>query len=272
MAEKKESYSSHEEDGRWTLKGKTALVTGGTKGIGHAIVEELAGFGATVYTCCRNQEQLDQCLEKWRGKGYKVEGCVCDLTLRPQREMLMEKVINYFRGKLNILINNAGILIVKPATDFTEEDYSILMKTNFEASHHISQIAHPILKESGSGSIVFISSIAGVVALPINSMYSATKGALNQLTRNLAYEWAKDNIRVNAVAPWIVKTPLIEAAEQDPLTREYIERSINRTPICRAGEPKEVSAMVAFLCFPAASYITGQVICVDGGLTINGSF
>ncbi|KAF3681514.1 Tropinone reductase 2 [Capsicum annuum] len=147
----------------------------------HAIVEELAGFGATVYTCCRNQEQLDQCLEKWRGKGYKVEGCVCDLTLRPQREMLMEKVIKYFEGKLNILINNAGMLIVKPATEFTEEDFSILMKTNFEASYHISQLAHPILKESGNGSIVFISSVAGIVALPINSMYSSTKAPQAQV-------------------------------------------------------------------------------------------
>ncbi|KAM3325518.1 hypothetical protein P3S67_000643 [Capsicum chacoense] len=100
MAEKKSNSS---EDGRWTLQGKNALVTGGTKGIGHAIVEELAGFGTRVYTC-RNQDQLDQCLEKWRGKGYKVEGCVCDLTLRPQREMLMEKVIVYFQGKLNSLI------------------------------------------------------------------------------------------------------------------------------------------------------------------------
>ncbi|KAH0632273.1 hypothetical protein KY284_035059 [Solanum tuberosum] len=270
MAEKKESNNS--EDGRWTLQGKTALVTGGTKGIGHAIVEELAGFGAIVYTCCRNQEQLDQCLEKWRGKGYKVEGCVCDLTLRPQREMLMEKVINFFQGKLNILINNAGILIVKPATEFTEDDYSLIMKTNFEASHHISQIAHPILKASENGNIVFISSVAGLVALPTSSIYAATKGAMNQLTRNLAYEWAKDNIRVNAVAPWIINTPLIEAAKKNPLTKERMEKSISRTPICRAGEPKEVSAMVAFLCFPAASYITGQVICVDGGLTINGSF
>ncbi|KAK6779258.1 hypothetical protein RDI58_021442 [Solanum bulbocastanum] len=243
MAEKNES-NNISEDGRWTLQGKTALVTGGTKGIGHAIVEELAGFGATVYTCCRNQEQLDQCLEKWRGKSYKVEGCVCDLTLRPQREMLMEK------------INNAGILILKAATEFTEDDYSIIMKTNFEASHHISQIAHPILKASESGNIVFISSVAGLVALPASSIYAATR----------------DNIRVNAVAPSIINTPLIEAVKKNPLTKEHMEKSISRQPICRAGEPKEVSAMVAFLCFPAASYITGQVICVDGGLTINGSY
>ncbi|XP_055811658.1 tropinone reductase homolog [Solanum dulcamara] len=270
MAEKKESNSSG--DGRWTLQGKTALVTGGTKGIGHAIVEELAGFGATVYTSCRNQEQLDQCLEKWRGKGYKVEGCVCDLSLRPKRDMLMEKVINFFQVKLNILINNTGIQMGKLATEYTEEYYSIIMKTNFEASHHISQIAHPILKASGSGSIVFISSVARLVAFPTCSIYSATKGAMNQLTRNLAYEWAKDNIRVNSVASWIIKTPLVEATKQHPLTREYFEGNINRTPICRAGEPKEVSALVAFLCFPAVSYITGQVICVDGGLTINGSY
>ncbi|XP_060202012.1 tropinone reductase homolog At2g29340-like isoform X2 [Lycium barbarum] len=251
---------SSSEDGRWALQGKNALVTGGTKGIGHAIVEELAGFGAIVYTCSRNQVELDQCLENtcsrnqveldqclenWRGKGFKVEGRVCDLTLRPQREMLMEKVINFFEGKLNILINNAGTLIRKPATEFNEEDYSILMKTNFEASHHISQIAHPVLKASGSGSIVFISSVAGLVALPTNSMYSATKGT-----------WLTSGL----------KTILESTQLHLGLSKHHFSKKR------RTGEPKEVSAMVAFLCFPAASYITGQVICVDGGLTINDSF
>ncbi|KAH0739469.1 hypothetical protein KY290_038174 [Solanum tuberosum] len=259
-------------DGRWTLQGNTAIVTGGTRGIGYAIVEELASFGANVYTCSRNQMELDECLRKWKAKGFKVGGSMCDLLSRTQRQKFMDNVSSYFDGKINILINNAGILIVKAATEFTEDDYSLIMKTNFEASHHISQIAHPILKASENGNIVFISSVAGLVALPISSIYAATKGAMNQLTRNLAYEWAKDNIRVNAVAPWIINTPLIEAAKKNPLTKERMEKSISRTPICRAGEPKEVSAMVAFLCFPAASYITGQVICVDGGLTINGSF
>ncbi|KAH0640900.1 hypothetical protein KY285_037486 [Solanum tuberosum] len=259
-------------DGRWTLQGNTAIVTGGTRGIGHAIVEELASFGADVYTCSRNQMELDECLRQWKAKGFKVGGSMCDLLSRSQRQKFMDNVSSYFDGKINILINNAGILIVKPATEFTEDDYSLIMKTNFEASHHISQIAHPILKASENGNIVFISSVAGLVALPTSSIYAATKGAMNQLTRNLAYEWAKDNIRVNAVAPWIINTPLIEAAKKNPLTKERMEKSISRTPICRAGEPKEVSAMVAFLCFPAASYITGQVICVDGGLTINGSF
>ncbi|KAL2481586.1 Tropinone reductase-like protein [Abeliophyllum distichum] len=144
------------------------------------------------------------------------------------------------------------------------------MGTNFEASYHLCQLAHPFLKESGSGNIVIISSVGGLMAVPSASMYAASKGAMNQVTKNLACEWAKDNIRVNAVAPWIIETSLIKSFAISPDQKQFVERLIARTPLRRQGQPSEVSSMVAFLCFPAASYITGQVIYVDGGVSVNG--
>ncbi|KAI3525557.1 hypothetical protein L1887_04421 [Cichorium endivia] len=252
---------------RWSVAGMTALVTGGTRGIGYAVVEELAELGAAVYTCSRNEAELNQRLHEWSSKGFSVSGCVCDLSSRPQREQLVENVSSLFSGKLNILINNVGTNIRKPTTEYTPELYSMLMATNFESSYHISQLAHPLLKASGVGSIVFISSVAGLVHVDVGSIYSATKAAMNQLTKNLACEWAKDNIRANCVAPWFTKTSLIEEVLDN---KEFLDLVESRTPLKRLGEANEVSSLVAFLCLPSASYITGQTIAVDGGFTVNG--
>jgi tropinone reductase I len=263
--------NSSSRSSRWSLHGQTALVTGGTKGIGRAIVEELAGFGAAVYTCSRNETELHACLSDWKTKGFQVAGSVCDASSRPEREKLMELVSKHFNAKLNILINNVGTGFRKPTVEYSGEDYSSLMATNFDSAYHITQLAHPLLKASGVGSIVFISSVAGVVSLNVGSIYAAAKGAMNQLTKNLACEWAKDNIRSNCIAPWFIRTPLTR--ELFELEHEALLESINsRTPLGRVGEPEEVSSVVAFLCMPASSYITGQTICVDGGMTVNGFF
>ncbi|XP_073009898.1 noroxomaritidine/norcraugsodine reductase-like isoform X2 [Typha latifolia] len=250
---------------RWSLAGTTALVTGGTKGIGHAIVEELAELGAVVHTCSRNEAELNKCLQKWADMDLLVTGSVCDVSSRAERERLMERVRSIFHGKLTILINNAGTGIVKPTLDCTAEDYSYLMATNLESSFHLSQMAHPLLKASGRGSIVFISSIAGLVAVKNLSIYSATKGALNQLTKSLACEWANDNIRTNCVVPGPIATPLIQVVLDD---EEIKAKEVLRVPLGRIGEPEEVASLTAFLCMPVASYINGQVICVDGGRAI----
>ncbi|KAF3433656.1 hypothetical protein FNV43_RR24759 [Rhamnella rubrinervis] len=252
---------------KWSLKGMTALVTGGTRGIGHAVVEELAGFGAAVHTCSRNEAELTNCLKEWGDKGFSVTGSVCDASSKPQREKLIEEVASVFNGKLNILVNNVGTNFRKPTTEFTAEEYSILMSTNFESAYHLCQLSHPLLRASGVGSIVFISSVAGLVTIGSGSIYAASKAAINQLTSYLACEWAKDNIRSNCVAPWYTKTSLVEHLLEN---KKLLDEIISKTPLQRVAETGEVSSLVAFLCLPAASYITGQVISVDGGMTVNG--
>jgi len=254
---------------RWNLAGATALVTGGSKGIGHAIVEELAGFGARVHTCSRNAAELEECRRRWEEKGLQVTVSVCDVSVRGDREDLMATVGATFGGRLDILVNNAGQSLFKHTVECTGEDYARIMATNLESCFHLCQLAHPLLRATGGGggggSVVHISSIAGFIGLPALAVYSMTKGAMNQLTRSLAAEWAGDGIRVNCVAPGGIKTDISSDKTIDP---ELVKKEMARLPMGRIGEPEEVASMVAFLCMPAASYMTGQVICIDGGRTI----
>ncbi|XP_074578116.1 tropinone reductase homolog At5g06060-like [Curcuma longa] len=253
---------------RWSLSGTTALVTGGSKGIGHAIVEELARFGSAVHTCSRHEAELQECVQKWRDCGLRVTGSVCDVSSPAERGKLMKEVGSIFGGKLNILVNNAAFGYRKPALEVTLEEYELTVSTNLDAGFHLSQLAFPLLKASGRGSIVFISSVASLLGINTLSVYATTKGAINQLTRSLACEWAKDNIRANCVIPGLIKTPLSQWLVGN---EEFKALCARRIPIGRVGEPEEVAALVTFLCLPTSSYINGQVICADGGVSINGN-
>jgi Tropinone reductase 1 len=195
----------------------TALVTGGTRGIGRAVVEELAALGAAVHTCSRNDGELRALLAEWDAAAAKhrargtVTGSVRDVSVRDERERLVrDDVAGRFGGRLDILVNNVGTNFGKPTTEYTADDYAFLMATNLESAYHLCQLAHPLLRTSGSGgSVVLVSSVCGVVAVGTGSVYAMAKGAMNQLAKNLACEWAKDGIRANAVAPWYIRTPLV---------------------------------------------------------------
>lgn len=177
----------------------------------HAIVEELAGFGARVHTCSRNAAELEECRRRWAEKKLQVTVSVCDVSVRAEREELMATVREEFGGRLDILVNNAGQSMFKAATECTGDDYARLMATNLESCFHLTQLAHPLLlgaSVTGGGSVIHISSIAGFVGFPALAVYSMTKGGMNQLTRSLAAEWALDGIRVNCVAPGGIKTDI----------------------------------------------------------------
>ncbi|MBL7996261.1 SDR family oxidoreductase [bacterium] len=251
---------------RWTLSGKRALITGATKGIGKAIAEEFMSLGAEITIVARKTKEIDLLLQTWKDMGYTADGITCDVSQDSDRKMMF-KVLETKWQQFDILVNNVGTNIRKKATEYSSEDYDQILSTNMRSAFDICVLSHSFLKRSGSGSIVNISSVGGLTALKTGAIYAMTKAALIQLSKNLALEWAADNIRVNAIAPWYIRTPLAETVLQN---QDYLKSVLSRTPMNRIGEPIEVASAAAFFCMPAGSYITGQCLAVDGGFSIFG--
>ena len=249
---------------RWNLKNKKALVTGGTKGIGKAIVKEFIDLGAEVIVIARNKSEFIS-LQKDLNTD-KISFIEADVSLIGDINKIFY-TIEQKGNSLDILINNVGTNIRKKSIEYTSEEFDTIVNTNLRSAFELSKQAYPLLKKSEQGNIINISSVAGQTHIRTGSIYGMTKAAMIQLTKNLASEWAQDGIRVNAIAPWYIKTPLVEPVLKN---KEFYDDVINRTPMKKIGKPEDVSAATAFLCMPAAAHITGQCISVDGGFTIYG--
>jgi len=251
---------------KWKLEGRTAMITGGTRGIGLAVAKEFVRLGAGIMIVGRNQELMHRTVKSFGDAGNRVIPAVFDISEAEQRSRLIEMVHLKFE-KLDILVNNVGTNIRRKTTEYEENEMDFLFQTNMMAALDLTRHLHPMLQKSGAASVINVASVAGLTSLRTGVIYGMSKAAILQMTRNLACEWAVDNIRVNAVAPWYIETPLADQVLKDP---EYLGEVLSRTPMKRIGKPEEVAAAVSFLAMDASSYITGQCIAIDGGFSING--
>lgn len=246
----------------WSLEGKKAVVTGGTKGIGLAIAQEFLDLGAEVLVIARDTKAVENRL-RGSSRLFRLDGDVADGLFR---QHVLDKVQENW-GKLDVLVNNVGTNIRKKFADYTESEYRQIFETNLFSAMALTQGAFNLLKQSGSASVINIASVAGSTDVQSGPPYGMTKASLIQMTRHLAVEWAPHKIRVNAVSPWYIQTPLVQPVLSNP---ERLEKILARTPMGRVGQPEEVSGIVSFLAMDKASYITGQNISVDGGMMVNG--
>lgn len=248
---------------RWRLDGQCALVTGVSAGIGLAVARELALLGADILMVARDETKLAEAAAEIEDDidGAVVRHFAADVADAEQRQEIFDWITD-LDSPLSILINNVGTNIRKATLELDDGDFDDVLDTNVHALFELSRLAHPFLKQHGSAGIVNVGSVSGLTHVRTGPLYGLSKAAVHQLTKNLACEWASDGIRVNSVAPWYIRTRRTSEALSNP---DYFDEVISRTPMRRIGEPEEVAAAVAFLCLPAASYITGECIAVDGG-------
>ena len=242
------------------LEGKVAVVTGGTRGIGLAIVKAFLEEGAKVALFGSRQETVDKALNELKSENAEapVIGLAPDLSDVVAVEKAMAEVKNYF-GKLDILINNAGVSARESIYTYDPASFDKVMNLNVNSVFYCSKAVAPIMKEQGGGAIVNTSSMVSLYGQPAGCAYPASKFAVNGLTKSLARELGKDNIRVNAVLPGVTRTDMVAA-----LPPEMVARVSATIPLGRVGEPEEVANAFVFLASDKASYITGAILSVDG--------
>ncbi len=248
---------------RLDLSGQTALVSGAARGIGHACALVLAHAGADVALGLRDVQTGGNLVKEIEAMGRRVLRLQMDVTRLDEIQQAIDESVTHF-GRLDILVNNAGVGPGNLAENVREDDFDLTLAVNLKGTFFASQAAGRVMIKQKYGRIINLSSQAGLVALPTESVYCMTKAAISHLTKCLAVEWGQYNITVNAVAPTFINTPgTAEALEDDAFRADVL----SRIALGRIGEPMEVAGAVAFLASPAASLITGETLVMDGGWT-----
>jgi 2-deoxy-D-gluconate 3-dehydrogenase len=253
----------------FSLEGKTALITGASGGIGAALAGALAEVGAVVGVHGRSAEKVAETCRQIDAAGGQAHAFIANLVDIDANGQLIDDAVKRL-GRLDILVNCAGMNRRKPVAEVTPDDYDTIMAVNLRSIFFLCQAAHPHMKAQGGGKIVNINSINAYYGLGTVAVYGASKGGLAQMTRVMAVEWAADNIQVNGIAPGFIRTPLT----QEPLwgTPHRARWLRQRIPLRRPGEPDDLVGALLLLAGPASAYMTGSTITVDGGFLAGGSW
>ena len=247
------------------LSGEVAIVTGSTKGIGRAIAAALAEAGAKVTVSSRDIDRVTQTATALTDAGHQVLGVPCNVGRKEELQALVDASRDHW-GPADILVCNAAINpYYGPAMDIPDEVFSKIMQTNIQSQLWLAQMAVPDMRAKEGGAIVLVSSIGGLRGSDVIGAYNISKAADMQLARNLAVELGPDNIRVNAIAPGLVKTDFARALWEDP---EFADPRVAATPLRRLGEPEDIAGAAVYLASDAATWMTGQTLVVDGGATV----
>lgn len=248
------------------LGGKVAVVVGGTSGIGRAIAHGLAQAGADVIPTSRREEQVDAVAREIEAFGRRSLRVTSDVSDRASLERVLREAVDAF-GKVDILVNSAGRTKRAPTIDFSEDDWNAILDTNLTGTLRACQVFGRHMLERESGSIINIASLSTFVALHEVAAYSASKAAVGSLTKSLAVEWSSRGVRVNAIAPGVFRTALNEKLlDETERGREFLLR----TPMRRFGNVDELAGAAIFLASDAASFVTGEILAVDGGFLASG--
>lgn len=251
--------------GCFDLKGMVAVVTGASRGIGRAICFALAQAGSDIVGCARDMNSLSQTMDEVKKLGRRALGVRVDLKSYHDVKVMVERAIAGY-GKIDILVNNAGIVLLKPLVKSSEEEWTSVINTNLIGTFYCCKEVGKQMVKRRFGKVINMSSMRGFIGAPNETSYCASKGAIIQLTKALALEWAKFNINVNAVAPGYIYTDMSSQAYDK--SKELREKILNVIPLRRIGQPEEVAALVVYLASKAADFITGETVVIDGGQII----